>query len=270
MVKLSTTSGAAGLPVGVKAEGRTVDFRVDDFTIAIESKGYRVAWSRAAMCPCPGDNDQTGQSSITCPLCGGFGWLMFAPAQPVVTTKVGTLDALQTQIVGSNSGVIFGIMSEALGKQDEYDKVQRRLSGTFNITVRPENKLGYQDRIVSLDETMAYTQWFSASGTATDSVRYPIVCVNLLRTQSTVFMENTDFTVSGGSISWSSSPPTAGTRVAIHYLTYPHWRVISWPHMIRGTNIRAKKASTVTPLGDPTSLPVQAVLQLEFLTDARP
>ena len=269
MVKLSTQSGVAGLPIGVKPEGKTVDFRPDDFTLVIESKGYRLAWSRAAMCPCQGDNDQTGQPSINCSVCQGSGWLMFSPAQAVVTTKVGKLDALQTQIVGSTSGVIFGIMSGAIGKHDEYDKVQRRLAGVFNLTVRPENRLGYWDLIVNLDTTVPYSQSFLASGTTEDSVRYPIVCVNLLRSESTVYVEDTDFSVSGGKISWITGPPSQTTKLAIHYLTYPHWRVVEWPHMVRATNIRAKKATTVTPLGDPTDMAIQAIVKLEFLTDAR-
>ena len=158
MVKLSTVSGQAGLPADVKATGRTVDFRPDDFTLAIESKGNRLAWSRASYCPCRGDNEQTEQPGINCPICEGSGWLMFAPALVVNTKKVGKLDTIQTQIVAANTaGVIFGVETAIFGKENPYDQVQRRLEGQKNLTVRPENRLGYWDQIVNLDTTIVYS-----------------------------------------------------------------------------------------------------------------
>lgn len=268
MVKLSSQAGTAGLPDGVKARGQTVDFRVDQFVIAIESKGYRLAWKRTTFCPCTGDNDQTEQPSINCTLCQGSGWLHFAPANVATSKQVGKLDSLQTQIA-NNAGVIFGTMTGITGKENAYDQVQRRLAGQMNLTVRAENKIGYWDLFVNLDTTIVYSQWAVSDGSAVTKARYPIVCMNFLRSESQVFAEGTDFQISAGNIQWIGTPPADGTRLALHYLTYPHWRVTEHPHTTRATLVGAKTKNPGTPLGDPTELPVQAICQLEFLTDDR-
>lgn len=265
MVKLVSKSGTAGLPVGVKSTGRTVDFKPDDYIIAIESKGYRLAWSRASFCPCRSDNDQTGQPGINCTLCKGTGWMQFAPAIAVATKVVGKLDALQTQIVSNDAGVIFGVMTGITNKESAYDKLQRRLSGTMSVTVRPENKLGYNDRLVNLDTTIVYSQVEKTDGSAITAVRYPVVCMNLLRSEDQVFTEGTDFQITAGNIAWIGTPPAPDTQLGMHYLTYPHWRLVEHPHSTRATLISAKTKKPATPLGNPTDLPVQGVCQLEFL-----
>lgn len=268
MVKLSSVSGIAGLPADVKATGRTVDFKPDEFTLAIESKGNRLAWSRASYCPCRGDNDQTEQPGINCDICEGSGWLMFAPARVVNNKEVGKFDAIQTQIISSaTAGVIFGVETALFGKSNPYDQVVRRIEGQKNLTVRPENRLGYWDQIINLDTTIVYSQVADADGTAVLKVRFPIVCMNLLRSETQTFVEGTDFNTLDGNINWIGTPPAKDTRVALHYLTYPHWRVIEYPHMTRATLVSAKTKKPDTPLGNPTDLPIQAICKLEFLLD---
>jgi len=264
MPTLCKSSGIAGLPEGVKEAGRRVDFRPDDFTLAIETKGYRIAWSRASYCPCAPINEQTEQPDPNCTLCHGTGWFLFAPYISPDHKITGELDTLQKTIVGNESGVIMGIMSAIYGKENPYDQVVRRLEGQMNLTVRPENRLGYHDRITNLDTTIVYSQVADADGTSSLNTRYPIVCMNSLRSESTVFVENTDFTISNGAIQWNS-PPAEGERLAMHYLTYPTWRVIEHPHFTRATLRKFKTAKPATPLGDPEDLPVQAICKYEFL-----
>ncbi len=259
----------------MKEQGKRVDFRPDDFTLAIETKGYRLAWSRAAYCPCAPVNDQTEQSDPNCPICEGSGWLMFAPVRPVTTIETGELDSLQTKLVGTDSGVIFGIMSGITAKEMPYDQVQKRLEGQQNLTVRPENRLGYHDRLIHLDTTVVYAQVAEADGTATlkqssptnrKGIRYPIVCMNLFRTLTQVFVEGTDFNIIDGEVTFLGvPPPDKGTFFAMHYLTFPHWRVIEHPHVTRATLLKFKKTRLLTPRGDPVDLPVEAVCKLEFL-----
>ena len=62
-------AGVTGLPEGTKEEGQRVDFRPDQFDLTIETKGYRIAWSRAAQCPCKPINAQTEQPDPNCAIC---------------------------------------------------------------------------------------------------------------------------------------------------------------------------------------------------------
>ena len=264
MVTLGKQSGIAGLPEGVKETGRRVDFRPDGFTLSIETKGYRLAWSRAMYCPCKSVNDQTEQPDPNCGLCEGSGWIMFAPALPVVTKVIGALDALQKNIVTTTtSGIILGIESSITGKENPYDKVQKRLEGKKNVSVRPENRLGYHDRLINLDTTVVYSQIEKVSGPTLKS-RYPIVEMNLLRSVDKIFVEHTDYSLVLGKVNWLIQPPET-TDVAMHYLTYPHWRVVEHPHATRSTLVKFKSKNPKTPGGNPTDLPVQAICMLEFL-----
>ena len=255
-------AGVVGLPDGVKEAGQRVDFKPDKFTLAVETKGYRLAWSRAARCPCVGVNTQTDQANPNCVLCSGKGWLLFQPTGAVVDTEIiGELDATQTVIVGSTAAVIKGIMSGITNKYVPYDQVVARLEGVSMLTVRAENKLGYYDRICNLDATVTQYELKDAGSESTLSMRYPIRDINLLRSESAVFVVDTDFTIVAGDISWvSGQAPAAGTQLACHYLTHPYWRVMDHPHAARLTPVKYKSTSE-----DPRPLPVSAVLKYEWM-----
>lgn len=264
MPTLAKDSGIVGLPAGVKEAGRRVDFRPDDFTLAIETKGYRIAWARASYCPCQPVNAQTEQPDPECTLCGGEGWLLFAPAN-AYTAAVGELDATQKALIGSTYGVVLGIMSSFVAEQKPYDVVQQRLEGTVNLTVRPENRLGYYDRIINLDTTITFSQIVEADGSDLLVARYPIVDVNLIRTVSKVYARNTDFQLEAGNLRWLTAPPTVDELVSLHYYTYPHWRIVNHPHATRATIRKFKTSRPASPAGDPIDLPIQAVCKYEFL-----
>jgi hypothetical protein len=257
-------AGVVGLPADTKEQGKRVDFRVDDFSLGIETKGYRLAWKRAAYCPCVPVNDQTEQPDPNCSLCEGSGWLMFTPVGASVDPKViGTLDGLQAKIA-TGAAVIHGIMTSIAAHDTPYDQAMRRIEGTKNCSTRAENKLGYYDQLVDLDATIVYSQILETNGTDTDTTRYPIVLANLVRSEGQVFGDPVHYSIVDGDIKWVTIP-TKGTRLGIHYLTYPHWRVVEHPHMTRHTLVKFKTTKPTTPQGDPSDLPVQAVCKLEFL-----
>jgi len=187
---------------------------------------------------------------------------MFKPAGAVTDEKIiGELDAIQTVIVGSTAAVIKGVMSGITNKFVPYDQVVARLEGISMLTVRAENKLGYYDRICNLDATVSQCELKDAESGSTLSMKYPIRDINLLRSESTVYVVTTDFTIVAGDISWvSGRAPTAGTQLVCHYLTHPYWRVMDHPHAARLTPVRFKSATE-----DPRPLPVSAVLKYEWL-----
>ena len=258
----SQDAGAVGLPSGVKEAGQRVDFKPDKFTLNIETKGIRLAWSRAARCPCASVNDQTDQANPNCSLCDGDGWLLFKPAGAVTDTMViGDLDATQTVIVGSTGAVIRGVISGITNKFVPYDQVIARLEGVAMLTVRPENKLGYYDRICHLDGVVAYCELKDAGSSSTLSMKYPIRDINLLRSESATYVKTTDFTIVAGDIEWvAGQAPTAGTQLVCHYLTHPYWRVVDHPHASRLTPVKFKSAANV-----PQPLPVSAVLKYDWM-----
>lgn len=270
MATLRPKAGALGLLEGQKESGKRVDFKPDEYVLMIETKGYRLAWSRAAFCPCKPINDQTEQPDPNCTLCEGSGWVMFEPEAAVINTSVrGELDDLQQSIVDNNAAVIRGVMTGITGTRVPYDQVLPRLEGVMNVTARHENKLGYHDRLVNLDSTVIYSQVYVYKGEAETELRYPVRYINLIQSVSQIFLEVSDQNPTGdfrlvtGKIVWEAgkAPPT-DERLAVHYLTHPHWRVVEHPHNIRNTPVKYKTTSTV---GDAESLPVQAVCKLEFM-----
>lgn len=266
---LSLPPGTVGLPDGVKETGRRVDFKPDNFTLAIETKSFgRLAWTQACYCPCAANNTQTDQPDPNCDLCDGHGWFMFRPLLAEVDPKVvGDLNPLQAKLLEDNqASIIMGIMTSFFGKEAPYEAARRRIEGSANLTVRPENKLGYWDRIVNLDALIPYSQTVIADGTDLLSLTYLAAQVNLLRTVDTVYEQGTtvqpaDFILDLGDIRFTT-PPDTGTRFAVHYLCHPTWRVIEHPHTTRVTPVKFKTKSAV---GIQTPLPVQAVVRYEFL-----
>lgn len=281
-VTMDLASGIIGLPDGTKESGTRVDFDPDDFNVVIETKGYRVAWSRAAYCPCASVNDQTKQPDPNCLICRGSGWLYFAPTMASTSTlKVGKLDDVQTRIVNDDAAAIYAIMSGITEQKHPYDPIGSRITGQNVATVRAENKLGYYDRITNLDSLIVYSELLDAlDPTLPLKTRYPIVRVNLLRSFTTVFQgvdtptpTSGDFSLSSdGDILWNTansgaSIPKKDEILGIHYLCHPTWLVMEYPHAIRLTPTKFKQKKPTAPAGTPTELPIQARIQLEFLPD---
>jgi len=269
MPVLTWNAGVTGLPTGTKEGGRRVDFRTDEFTVILELKGYRLAWSRAALCPCAGVNEQTEQPDPNCQLCKGHGFFYYKPAGAVVDERrVGALDALQ-QRIAADAAVIRGIMTGLAAKEIPHDTVLSRMEGTSSVTTRWENKLGYWDRLVNLDSLIVYSQLLVA-GPAPLTTRYPVAKMEMLRTLDRPLIDGTgglvtdpDYQIVAGDIVWfPGQAPDAGTKLAAHYLCHPAWRVIEHPHATRTTSVKFK---TTSPVGDPKELPNQAVVRYEFL-----
>ena len=258
-------AGVVGLPAGVKEQGRRVDFRPDDFVLMVETKGYRLAWTRTAPCPCTPINDQTQQADPNCSLCDGSGWVFFRPEVGTINEKlVGKLDALQKKILGNDATVIRGIMTGITGDKQPWDPVGPRLEGMASCTVRAENKLGYYDRLTNLDAVITYAQLLDVADPLV--LKYPAAAINLLRSTSNAYLDGTHFDLVDGDIVWKAGmAPAAKTLLSIHYLCHPTWRVINHPHMLRVTPVQKKEKKPLTPQGEPRDMPINAVVKYEWL-----
>lgn len=278
VVEMNVDSGVIGDPPGTKEAGNRVDFIPVDFERAIADKGYRVAWSRAVLCPCVPLNDQTQQPDPNCALCKGSGWHYFAPSKATLNKLiVGELDGVQTRLAQDNAAIIEGLMMGIAKTDVPYDMAGRRVTGTSNLTVRPENKLGYHDRIVNLDALIVFSQILDVVN-LTDPLetRYPIHQVNLLvrivDDVATTFTGPADFTLGtgadAGKIIWKGTSPNlplAGDRLAIHYLCHPTWLVVEYPHASRMTPVALKVTKRPAPAGEYIDMPIQTVVKYEFL-----
>lgn len=254
-----------------KSRAFRMDFDPSKFVDQIEIKGYRLAWSRAADCPCLPNNKETKQPDINCTLCKGLGVFYFRPRDYAINLdKVGKLDDVQAAIAAQPEVVIIrGLMTGLQVKTDQYDKVGRWIEGMSSVTVRPENKLAYWDKLTNIDSTVIFPEVVDmpAGGLLTLKTRYPVVSVNLIRTLTKVY-EPAEFEVVKGVITFNpGKAPPAGTRVSLHYFIHPSWVIVEHPKSFRDQYIqkKQKKADLDTVIGNQAELPIQAVVRYDFL-----
>jgi hypothetical protein len=266
---LNPETGVIGIPEGVKEAGKRVDFKPNDFDFMIETKGYRMAWQRASLCPCQSVTSKTEQPNPNCSLCGGNGWTYFGRGSESLEDDVGTLDDIQAAIVSDmNAYVIRGIMTNLTNMPDANQTVGFWQAGDMKCTVRPENKLGYYDKLVSLDSEIGYSERLTADGSNKLTTRFRATNCNLLRTETRVYEIGTDYNISTtGEVTFLQNTPIAGQTVGIHYLCHPTFLVVDHPHSIRTSLLKYKKASLQSPVGDPLRLPIQATVRLDFVPE---
>lgn len=241
---------------------------------AIEADGGRYAWSRASHCPCLSVNVDTDQADPNCVLCKGIGTLFFGPVDYAPADSVGDLDDVQEAILAvDGAAVIRGVAGRAARgfthRETMFDVIGHWRWGEALITVRPENRLGYLDRLVSLDAVICHSEVVDlVAGAATVPLRYKAVAVNMLRSLTTVFAEDVEFFLDAGTVNWHSAfIPDEDVRVVVHYLMHPTWRVVDMPHSIREIARRhpVPRTGPNTPFGQPTELPIAAHIQLEHI-----
>lgn len=269
-----------GLPEGEKDAGQRVDFKTTKFDLLIENKGYLLAWTRACVCPCTPVTDKTTQPDPNCTVCSGRGWFYFGGNQDQDLSEY-NFDPLQQKILDdSNAMVIRGIISNVMNQYDHIDRLTNWQSGKLSLTVRHQNKLALYDRIVVLNPEIVYSQVVVADGTdlidigdEEHQVRYPVTGVNHISghlagaDDPVAYEHGADYVANDlGQIEWLSAPDS-GTRLALHYHCHPTFVVTEHPHVLRSTlkKFKVSPSDLKTPLGDPMPLPIQAVVQYEFL-----
>lgn len=256
-----------GIPVGTKQTGQRVDFRPTQFDLAIETKGYLLAWTSASICPCISPVPQSQQPDPNCTLCDGSGWVYFGPGSDQDLSEYVFTDLQQSILTNTSARVIRGIITNIANKQDQLDKVSNWVDGSMRLTVRPENKIGFWDRFVGLNCNIIYSESAKADGSALLTPRYPIVEMTQIRSITTVYTLGTDYEITtSGNVSWLLTPPVADTVLALHYTCHPTWLVVNHPHSSRVTSRLFKTPTPNTPTGNAVDLPTQASVMYEFLT----
>lgn len=232
--------------------------------------GYRLAWARATVCPCEPVNDQTQQADPNCPSCGGAGYLYFNAQGGPDQAVIGALSTVQQKLIQkTSSSVIRGIIMGVSSSLNPFDKLGRLPSGQAVVTVRPNNRIGYLDRLIAIDSYVIHTERLMAPTDPTKplGLRYLIDGgVNLLASTTQRFAPDVDFTVTDGELYFTpGSFPAVGTWLTCHYNCHPQYLVVEQPHASRVTYTPRGKVGLSTPEGNVSQLPLQAVLRLDWL-----
>jgi hypothetical protein len=270
--------GITDLPPGAKRKAGVPEVRIARVIQNIELLGVRLAWSRACFCPCAPNNAQTQQPDPLCPKCRGTGFFYFGPRDYTPPVEAGELDDVQKEVLGRDgAAVIRGLVTRSTQEQNPYDMLGNWVRGAMFVTVRPENRLGYLDRLINLDAEMVYNEVVEVAADPDDPtavhpilpvpLRYLAASVNTVQTTDTRYEQGAHFEVERGRIRWVSPALEPGMRLGVHYHTHPVWLVVEHPHVVRETQRLRKAGCDVKGQshGTPLALPVQAMVQLEFL-----
>lgn len=253
-----------------KEGGARVDFRNDiPFANQIEWHGMRLGWSRMTLCPCQSFNKVTEQIDPNCSMCNGSGYTPFqTPGYFIDPTKAGPLTESQQRLVTRNKAMVIRGLTMGMSEQPNMFAVLGKWAlGSVMVTVRPENKLGYYDRLIYLDDVIPFSELLEMGSTDTLKLKYPAETINGLISETKAY-NNSDVVLQDGNVKWlPGRAPPKGTRLSINYLYHPVFIVLEFVHLIRTIPFRNKKplAKRMTPIGDTMRLPIQVVARLEHL-----
>lgn len=242
----------------------------------VETKGPRLSWSRAGVCPCISIDGQTGSPDPNCHICKatpGFEYFRPEGYNPDLVTEIGTLTDIQRHLIErsfSPGVVIRGLITSVARSESAYDRLGDWVFGSYNITVRPQNKIGYYDRLTCLDSEIVYPQVLPVTEkTGPIKLRFPATFVSRARTKDTVYQQSADFALDEeGRLDFvASRRPAVGSRLAVHYHHHPQFIVMEHVNAFRESIQRSKvpEAKRETPIGNVQHLPLRAMAKLEFL-----
>jgi hypothetical protein len=271
IIKPPPLTGVIGLPPGQKEAGKRVDFKKDQFAFAIETKGYRIAWSRGQLCPCKSAAEQSTQPDPNCEICGGDGFLYFRPKDYALPMDAGKLDPIQAHLLGLYRAVIIrGIVTSVAKNVETYDTLGHWAWGSALCTVRHENRLNYYDRLVFIDSVTAHSEVVDVeTPEAPFGAHYPLIDVNLLiDATGQRYIQGEDFQLTEeGKVEFFPAKVGPAGRYGIHYHYHPVFLVMEHAHLVRESVLKFKTdpASLTTPLGDHQPFPIQAMIKLDYL-----
>lgn len=232
----------------------------------VENNGARLVWQRSTVCPCfDVSGGRTQRPDPTCPRCKGKGRFWFGPDHYSVPAAMGALTPLQEQ-VRHGGALIHGLIQSkghriATSEETYYGEFGRWVEGVMRVTVRPENRLGYFDRLINIDDEVLWSESVlltarMAAGTDALTLRYSPIDVLALHTLDARVSQ---FSVNDGVVKLRPDQAAAGTRVSLLYSTFNVWVVTEMPHLPR--TAQSAQGST----GAETQQVVQAEISCEFL-----
>ena len=228
------------------------DWRQEEFQRAILQHGHFLVWYKALICPC--QNLTTNQAEINCVKCDGSGFFFTDPLQ------------------------IRGIMTSMERNQRIFEKFGAWVEGTSNLTVEPQYRVHYGDRIEMIDAVMPHSELFtknerrgarSVLPAHTDSVRYRITRLSTLLWQNdadeTIALEQGNhFEVTPeGWIHWLDEGQKLvpdGATLSVLFEYHPTYLVVSHPHATR-----MEVLEHMLPEKRAFAPPTQSMVKLDYL-----
>lgn len=209
-------------------DSQRVDFDPVAFSLLINEQGYDVVHEKANMCSC----FKESIPNAGCDVCKGSGW------------------------VYNTSEEIKAIMT-AIGKNIEFGREGLGRIGTVNVTVLPEVRLAFRDRLTLLEGKIIYMQTVTGEGKTTVKLKYPIIDIEEVAALGVVYSVDTHYTVVDGNLNWVIGEPE---QYAVRYTTYPRWMILNFPNIVRGVQAKLKR-----PDVEYEEMPVRAIAKLEFM-----
>ena len=263
-----------------KDAGTRVDFKPDQFDRLVRQKGYKLYWSRAILCPCK-LNDKTDQADPTCTVCFGDGYFYVHPdpggdnikeyvAEADVANHFLDLD-VDSGPHSPKGKATQGILLQMTQDPQIFEKFGEWLFGTSKITTYSFNRVGYRDRFEVIDSLMRYQEIVTLPedrvirpGRLRDNIRYtPVVLLNIVTVDGTATDVKATATINAdGTITFSGSTPSAGTRLCVVYEFHPVFIMVEHLYAIRDTLVAFK---TTNELGEHKEMVRQAMVRLDFL-----
>jgi hypothetical protein len=228
-----------------------VDFRVSQFDVLLDQKGYDVLWSQMTLCPCR--KDLTTQPNTNCLSCGGNGFLFVS------------------------SQVIKAVMTNAMLQKNFHQQWSEILQGTLNVTVSPWNKLGWYDSIQVVNARTVFSEVKPLMHNETDDTYYirlhylATSIINVFKvvegdTPSALLVEAEDIT---GSAVLTGNPVLyfrsdlgleVGQNVSVRYEYRPEYLIIDLLNDFRNTFTEIK---SVVPKSE--EMPLRALAKRRHL-----
>lgn len=240
--------------------------------LMIDSRmGYDLLWARALKCSCraTGATGQTDQPDPTCTICRGDGWRYVHP-YPENYPEYCAADGA----VSDYQGMPIRGLVQGMSMNYQQDQAGLWAQASAEVTVKGDIRLGHYDRIIMEDTEVLFDQTLLRQRDATVTIgrntntqlRYPIVEVHALHTETARYRIRTDFTIDGsGQLVWvTGRGPAIGTIFSIRYTFHPIWIVYGFPLIAAGT--RRKKRDTGDAEDPYGPLPQTARMVLDFVT----
>lgn len=112
-------------------ENPRLDFKVQNFKDKVIEKGYDIKWEKMLICPCR--KDITSQADSNCINCNGTGYYWFDP----------------TNIIA---------MISSIAVQKRFIQWTEDLTGTAFMTINPEYKVGWMDKITVMSAESMFSE----------------------------------------------------------------------------------------------------------------
>lgn len=246
MAKVANKAVIAQTPDNIGSQ--QVNFVRSSFDDLITDKGYDCYIERALKCACR--MQSTGQALPDCQNCGGTGWFFI-------------------------DKVLSKVASTSMSHRTQYSNWTESNMGTVNITTRPQDRLGYMDRITLLELESMHSQSLTLkTNDANDAyftflTYYPILVFEMYKFEGSnvalKYMEQgVDFTISNQKVTLDPTlypvmPNTNPPQISIRYVHNPTYHILDINRELIKQREGGLQPCSTTAGGNKTNLPINCV-----------